>query len=113
MLNFRVHKIGTTLQLVLAALLIAWVRDIPLLGHPVQGQPLWIRVVAILAIQTAAFWLVEYFHLPLHLWQRMRRRVTAKHFEAACSIGRGPADGCGSGHRDPATGRLLPVMAES
>jgi 1,4-dihydroxy-2-naphthoate octaprenyltransferase len=34
------------------------------LGHPVHAAAFGLGLLAILAIQTAAFWLVEYFHLP-------------------------------------------------
>ncbi len=34
------------------------------LGHPVNLAPLGLGMLAVLAIQAAAFWLVEFFHLP-------------------------------------------------
>jgi 1,4-dihydroxy-2-naphthoate octaprenyltransferase len=34
------------------------------LGHPINIAPLGLGLLAILAIQVAAFWLVEFFHLP-------------------------------------------------
>jgi 1,4-dihydroxy-2-naphthoate octaprenyltransferase len=67
MLNFRTFiKLARPIQLLLAALTYSLGAGISrYLGHPVHAAALVLGLLAILAIEAAAFWLVEYFHLPL------------------------------------------------
>jgi len=67
MLNFRTFiKLARPLQLLLAALTYSLGAGISrYLGHPVHAAAFGLGLLAILAIEAAAFWLVEYFHLPL------------------------------------------------
>ena len=67
MLNFRMFiKLARPLQLLLAALTYSLGAGISrYLGHPVQAAAFGLGLLAILAIEAASFWLVEYFHLPL------------------------------------------------
>jgi len=67
MLNFRTFiKIARPLQLLLTALTYSIGAGISrYLGHPVHVAAFGLGLLAILAIEAAAFWLVEYFHLPL------------------------------------------------
>jgi 1,4-dihydroxy-2-naphthoate octaprenyltransferase len=67
MLNFRSFiKIARPLQLLLSALTYCLGAGISrYLGHPVHAAAFGLGLLAILAIEAAAFWLVEYFHLPL------------------------------------------------
>lgn len=65
--NFRTFsRIARPLQLLLAALTYSLGAGISrYLGHPVQMAPFVLGLLAVLAIQAAAFWLVAYFRLPL------------------------------------------------
>ena len=67
MLNLRTFiKMARPLQLLLAALTYSLGAGISrYLGHPVHIAVYGLGLLAILAIEAAAFWLVEYFHLPL------------------------------------------------
>jgi 1,4-dihydroxy-2-naphthoate octaprenyltransferase len=67
MSNFRKFiKLARPLHLLLAALTYCLGSGIArYLGHPVQIAAFGLGLLAVLAIQTAAFWLVEYFRLPL------------------------------------------------
>jgi 1,4-dihydroxy-2-naphthoate octaprenyltransferase len=59
-------RIARPLQLLLAALTYSLGAGISrYLGHPVQMAPFVLGLLAVLAIQAAAFWLVAYFRLPL------------------------------------------------
>jgi 1,4-dihydroxy-2-naphthoate octaprenyltransferase len=59
-------KMARPLQLMLAVLTYSLGAGISrYLGHPVHLAVFGLGLLAILAIETAAFWLVEYFHLPL------------------------------------------------
>jgi 1,4-dihydroxy-2-naphthoate octaprenyltransferase len=64
--NFRTFvKLARPLQLLLAVLTYSLGAGITrYLGHPVNLAPLGLGLLAVLAIQAAAFWLVELFHLP-------------------------------------------------
>ena len=81
MLNFRTFiKLARPLQLVLAALTYSLGAGISrYLGHPVNAAAFGLGLLAILAIQAAAFWLVEYFHLP---FTPLAKDETARHREA-------------------------------
>jgi len=67
MLNFRTFlKLARPIQLLLAALTYSLGAGISrYLGHPVHAAAFGLGLLAILSIEAAAFWLVEYFHLPL------------------------------------------------
>lgn len=67
MLNLRTFiKMARPLQLMLAVLTYGVGAGISrYLGHPVHIAVFGLGLLGILAIQTAAFWLVEYFHFPL------------------------------------------------
>jgi 1,4-dihydroxy-2-naphthoate octaprenyltransferase len=67
MLNFRTFiKLARPIQLLLSALTYSLGGGIArYLGHPVRVAAFALGLLAILAIEAAAFWLVEYFHLPL------------------------------------------------
>ena len=67
MLNFRTFiKLARPLPLLLAALTYSLGAGISrYLGRPVHAASFGLGLLAILAIQAAAFWLVEYFRLPL------------------------------------------------
>ena len=65
--NFRIFvKLARPLKLLLAALAYSLGAGIArYLGHPIQMVAFGLGLMASLAIQAAAFWLVEYFRLPL------------------------------------------------
>jgi 1,4-dihydroxy-2-naphthoate octaprenyltransferase len=65
--NYRIYgKLARPLHLLLAALSYFLGGGIArYLGHPFRVVPFGLGLLAVLAIQTAAYWLVEYFRLPL------------------------------------------------
>ncbi|MFH1523449.1 MAG: hypothetical protein ABIF04_00625 [Chloroflexota bacterium] len=65
--NFRtLAKLSRPLQLILAALTYVLGAGIArYLGHPIKFATLGLGLLAALALQAAAYWLVEYFRLPL------------------------------------------------
>jgi 1,4-dihydroxy-2-naphthoate octaprenyltransferase len=67
MLNFRKFiKLARPLHLFLASLAYCLGSGMArYLGRPIQIAPFVLGLLAVLAIQAAAFWLVEYFRLPL------------------------------------------------
>ena len=67
MLNFRTFiKLARPLQLLLAALTFSLGAGISrYLGHPVHVAAFGLGLLAVLAIEAAAYWLAEYFRLPL------------------------------------------------
>jgi 1,4-dihydroxy-2-naphthoate octaprenyltransferase len=67
MLNIRTFiKLARPFQLLLAVLTYSLGAGISrYLGHPFHAAVFGLGLLAILAIEVAAFWLVEYFHLPL------------------------------------------------
>src|SRR5664280_1152614 len=81
MLNFRTFiRLARPLQLVLAALTYSLGAGISrYLGHPVHVAAFGLGLLAILAIEAAAFWLVEYFQLPL---TPLAKDETPRHREA-------------------------------
>jgi 1,4-dihydroxy-2-naphthoate octaprenyltransferase len=81
MLNFRTFiNLARPLQLFLAALTYSLGAGISrYLGHPVHAAAFGLGLLAILAIEAAAFWLVEYFHLPL---TPLAKDETPRHREA-------------------------------
>lgn len=81
MLNFRTFmKLARPLQLLLSALTYSLGAGISrYLGHPAQVAAFGLGLLAIIAIEAAAFWLVEYFHLP---FTPLAKDETALHREA-------------------------------
>ena len=81
MLNFRTFiKLARPLQLLLAALTYSLGAGISrYLGHPIHAASFGLGLLAILAIEAAAFWLVEYFQLPL---TPLAKDETPRHREA-------------------------------
>jgi 1,4-dihydroxy-2-naphthoate octaprenyltransferase len=67
MTHFRIlARLSHPLQLILAALTYVMGAGIArYLGHPVQAAALGLGLLAVLAVQVASYWLVEYFRLPL------------------------------------------------
>jgi 1,4-dihydroxy-2-naphthoate octaprenyltransferase len=81
MLNFRTFiKLARPLQLLLAALTYSLGAGISrYLGHPIHVASFGLGLLAILSIEAAAFWLVEYFQLPL---TPLAKDETPRHREA-------------------------------
>ncbi len=81
MLNFRTFvRLARPLQLLLAALTYSLGAGIArYLGHPVHAAAFGLGLLAVLAIEAAAFWLVEYFRLPL---TPLAKDETPRHREA-------------------------------
>lgn len=81
MLNFRTFaRLARPLQLLLAALTYSLGAGIArYLGHAVHAAAFGLGLLAVLAIEAAAFWLVEYFRLPL---TPLAKDETPRHREA-------------------------------
>ena len=81
MLNFRTFvKLARPLQLLLAALTYSLGAGIArYLGHPIHAAAFGLGLLAALALQASACWLVEYFRLPL---TPLARDETPRHREA-------------------------------
>jgi 1,4-dihydroxy-2-naphthoate octaprenyltransferase len=81
MLNFRTFiKLARPLQLLLAALTFSLGAGISrYLGHPVHVAAFGLGLLAVLAIEAAAYWLAEYFRLPL---TPLAKDETPRHREA-------------------------------
>ncbi len=81
MLNFRTFgKLARPVQLLLAALTYSLGAGIArYLGHPIHVAAFGLGLLAILSIQVAAYWLVEYFRLP---FMPLEKDETPRHREA-------------------------------
>jgi 1,4-dihydroxy-2-naphthoate octaprenyltransferase len=81
MLNFQTFvKLARPLQLLLAALTYSLGAGIArYLGRPVHAAAFGLGLLAVLSIQAAAYWLVEYFRLPL---TPLIKEETPRHREA-------------------------------
>jgi 1,4-dihydroxy-2-naphthoate octaprenyltransferase len=76
----KLIKLARPLQLLLAALTYILGAGIArYLGHSVNGVAFGLSLLAVLSIQTAAYWLVEYFSLPL---TPLIKEETPRHREA-------------------------------
>jgi len=113
--NFRTFiKLARPLQLLLAALTYSLGAGIArYLGHPVQVASFGLSLLVILAIQTAAFWLVEYFRLPFtplakEETPRNREALQAGLFQSATAL----LTGSGAIIVTLIIARLLPLPAE-
>jgi 1,4-dihydroxy-2-naphthoate octaprenyltransferase len=81
MLNFRTFaKLAKPIQLLLASLTYSLGAGIArYLGHPIHAAAFGLGLLAILALEAAAFWLVEYFRLP---FTPLEKDETPRHREA-------------------------------
>jgi 1,4-dihydroxy-2-naphthoate octaprenyltransferase len=93
MLNFRKFiKLARPLHLFLASLAYCLGSGMArYLGRPIQIAPFVLGLLAVLAIQAAAFWLVEYFRLPLmplekNETQRIREGLRAGLFQSSMAL---------------------------
>lgn len=93
MLNYRMFiKLARPLELLLTALTYCLGAGISrYLGHPVHAAAFGLGLLAILAIEVAAFWLVEYFRLPLtplanEESPRQREAIRINLFQSAAAL---------------------------
>ena len=93
LLNFRMLvRLARPVQLILAG--IAYSLGVGIahyLGHPFQAAVFVLGLLAVLAIEAAAFWLVEYFRLPFTPLEkdetpRMREAFRAVLFQSAIAL---------------------------
>ena len=93
MLDFRTFvKLAQPLQLLLGAITYSLGAGISrYLGHPVHAAAFGLGLLAIMAIEAAAFWLVEFFHLPStplakNETPRQREALRTGLFQAAAAL---------------------------
>lgn len=93
MINYRPFmKLARPLQLLLSALTYSLGAGISrYLGHPIHAAAFGLGLLAILAIEVSAFWLVEYFRLPLSPLDkdetpRQREALRTSLFQSAAAL---------------------------